>query len=138
MYTGSRLRNKLRLKTANSEVMPSLNNGQRKNTIGRLQTSESQRAVAAAMNVPQSIISRLWEQHRQHGSTYDRPKFGRPRVTTATHDHFIRLRHLRERFTTATSTALAIPGQCRFSDKILRNRMRDAGVRTRQPVRPSY
>jgi hypothetical protein len=60
---------------------------------------------------------------------------GRPRVTTAAQDRYIRLRHLRERFTTATSTALTIPGVRRISDQIVRNCLRDAGIRARRPVR---
>jgi hypothetical protein len=42
----------------------------------------------------------------------------------------IRLRHLRDRFTTATSTAAAIPGQRRISDQTVRNRLRGLAVGT--------
>ncbi|XP_076343273.1 uncharacterized protein LOC143243309 [Tachypleus tridentatus] len=38
----------------------------------------------------------------------DRPRSGRPRVTTPLQDHYIRLRHLRDRTTTATSTASTV------------------------------
>jgi hypothetical protein len=55
------------------------------------------------------------------GSTPDRVRSGRPRVTTPAQDRHIRLRHLRDRFTTATSTAAAIPGQRRISDQTVRN-----------------
>jgi hypothetical protein len=50
-------------------------------------------------------------------------------------DHHIRLRHLRDRFTTATSTAAAIPGRRRISDQTVRNRLREAGTRARRPVK---
>ena len=50
-------------------------------------------------------------------------------------DCHIRLRHLRDRFTTATSTAATIPGQRRISDQTVRNRLREAGIRARHPVK---
>lgn len=115
--------------------MPRLNEAQRNNAIGRLEAGESQAAVATILNVSQSTISRLWDKYRQHGATRDLPRSGRPRVTTPAQDRYIRLRHLRERFTTATSTASAIPGRHRISDQTVRNRLRDAGIRARRPVR---
>jgi hypothetical protein len=56
-------------------------------------------------------------------------------VTTPAQDRHIRLRHLRDRFTTATSTAVAIPGQRRISNQTVRNRLREAGIRARRPVK---
>ena len=50
-------------------------------------------------------------------------------MTTPAQDRHIRLRHLLDRFTTATSTAAAIPGQRRISHQIVRNRLRKAGIR---------
>ncbi|XP_076341617.1 uncharacterized protein LOC143242170 isoform X2 [Tachypleus tridentatus] len=74
-----------------------------------------------------TTIKRLWNRHQQHGSTRDRPRSGRPRVTTPAQDHYIRLRHLRDRTTTATSTAstvlLHIRGNLtaqRYVDEILK------------------
>lgn len=60
------------------------------------------------------------------------PRSGRPRVTTAAQDRFIRLQHLRERFRTTTSTALSIPGGRRISDQTVRNRPVRAVVLNRQ------
>lgn len=111
--------------------MPRLTEAQRNNAIGRLEAGESQTAVATTFNVSQSTISRLWNRYRQHGSTCDLPRSGRPRVTTATQDRYIRVRHLRDRFTTATFTASSIPGRRRISDQTVRNRLRDAGIRAR-------
>ena len=59
---------------------------------------------------------------------------GRPRVTTAAQDRYIRVRHLRDRTTTATSTAAQIPGDGRISDQTVRNRLREAGLFARRPV----
>jgi transposase len=81
--------------------MPRLNGAQRNNAIGRLEAGESQTAVARIFNVSQ--------RYQQNGSTRDLPRSGRPRVTTAAQDRYIRLRHLRERFATAMSTSSTIP-----------------------------
>jgi hypothetical protein len=56
-------------------------------------------------------------------------------VTTPAQDRHIRLRHLLDRFTTATSTAAAIPGQRSISDQAIRNCLREAGIRARRPVK---
>ena len=55
---------------------------------------------------------------------------------TAAKDRFIRLHwHLREIFTTATSTVSAIHRQHRISDQTVRNCLRDSGIRPRRPVK---
>lgn len=115
--------------------MPRLSEPQRNNAIGRLDAGESRTAVARAFHVSPSTISRLWDRYQQHGSTRDLPRSGRPRVTTPGQDRYIRVRHLRERLTTATSTAAAIPGLRRISDQTVRNRLREVGIRARRPVR---
>jgi transposase len=108
---------------------------QRNNAIGRLQAGETQIHVSRVLNVSQSNISPLWDRYQQQGSTHDRPRSGRPKVTTPTQVRHIRLRHLWDRFTTTTSTAAAIPGQRRISDQIVRNRLHEAGIRARRPVK---
>ncbi|KAK3108567.1 hypothetical protein FSP39_010793 [Pinctada imbricata] len=115
--------------------MPRLGFEQRNIIIGRLQAGESQNFLANLYNVSQSTISRLWNSFLQSGSTSDRQRQGRPRVTSAAQDHFIQLCHLRNRFSTATSTASAVPGNLRISDQTVRNRLREAGIRARRPVR---
>ena len=111
--------------------MPRLNEDKRNNAIGRLHAGETQTHVSRVLNVSQSNISRLWDRYQQQ----DRPRSGRPTVTTPAKDRHIRLRHLRDRFITATSTAAAIPGQRRISDQTVRNRLREAGIRARRPVK---
>ena len=56
-------------------------------------------------------------------------------MTTAAQDRYIRVRHLRDRTTTATSTATALPGVRGISDQTVRNRLREEGLRARRPVR---
>ena len=71
--------------------MPRLSEDQRNNAIGRLQAGEIQTHVSRVLNVSQSNISRLWVRYQQQGSTHDRPRSGRPRLTTPAQDRDIRL-----------------------------------------------
>lgn len=103
--------------------------------LGRLQAGESQNQVARHFGVAQSTISRLWARLQQTGSTTDAPRQGRPRVTTPAQDRYIRLRHLRNRFHSASSTAQQLPGGRRISEQTVRNRLRDAGLRPYRPYR---
>ncbi|CAM1310423.1 Uncharacterised protein r2_g2073 [Pycnogonum litorale] len=115
--------------------MPRLNNAQRNNAIGRLEAGMSRSEVTRFFHVSPSTISRLWTRYQQPETTRDLPRSGRPRSTTTAQDRYIRLRHLRQRMTTATSTASTIPGLGTISDQTVRNRLRDAGLRARRPVR---
>lgn len=113
--------------------MPRLSLVNRNIAIGRLQAGESQSAVARLMHVHQCTISRLWNRHQLFYSTQDRPRSGRPRITTAGQDRYIRVHHLRHRTATATDTAGRVPGLRRLSAQTIRNRLREAGLRARRP-----
>ena len=56
---------------------------------------QSQRDVAQQFGVHESTISRLVQRLRATGRLTDRPRSGRPRVTTQRQDRRIRLVHLR-------------------------------------------
>ena len=121
--------------TVEADNMPRLTEQQRHNAIGRLQGGQTQLQVANALRVSRQTISNLWRRYNGTGTVRDRPRSGRPRVTTHAQDRFIRLRHLRDRFTTATSTSTQIPGLRRISGQTVRNRLRAAGIFARRPVR---
>lgn len=114
--------------------MPPLNAAARQNAIGRLQGGQSQSGVARALNVSQSTISRLWDRFQRTGSSAPAVRSGRPRVTTPAQDRYIRLRHLRNRFLSASSTARALPGNHRISDQTVRNRLHESGLRAYRPL----
>ena len=59
---------------------------QRNRAVGMLQTGMSSRAVARALNLCHSTILRLWTLFQQTGDVSERPKIGRPRVTTPAQD----------------------------------------------------
>ena len=81
----------------------------------KLKIKESNYWVAAAgvcqldcakrFNVHQTTVCRLFRRYVATGSTNDRPRSGQPRVSIRRQDNYIRQRHLRDRFTTAVSTA---------------------------------
>ena len=89
--------------------MPRLNEAQRNNAIGRLQAGEARSAVARAFNVSPSTITRLWDRYQQNGSTRDRPRTGRPRVTTTVQDR--RLRQRQPQPQTLPQLALALQAE---------------------------
>ena len=110
---------------------------QRERAIGMLQAGRSLTDVSVTFQVHKSTICRLWRRFRATDTTDDRPRAGRPRVTTPQQDRHIRLTHLRDRFRTATETALETPGthNDRICASTVRNRLRDADLRARRPYR---
>ena len=113
--------------------MPRLSTANRNIAIGRIQAGESFGTVARHLNVHRTTISRLWNRYRQFHATEDRPRSGRPRITTPAQDHFIRLTHLRNRQATPTVTATQVPGMRRVSAQTIRNRLSEGNLRARRP-----
>uniref|UniRef100_A0AAZ3NR99 Tc1-like transposase DDE domain-containing protein n=1 Tax=Oncorhynchus tshawytscha TaxID=74940 RepID=A0AAZ3NR99_ONCTS len=66
----------------------------------------------------------------------DRPRSGRPRITTPAQDRYIRTSHLRDRYRMATTTARVTPGMHNpsMSAQTVRNRLREAVLGTCRPV----
>ena len=91
-------------------AMPRLNNDDRNRILGLLEGGLSQTQVALRFNVARCTINRLVQRYRATGSVADRPRAGAPRVTSRRQDVYIRVRHLRNRFLTASSTARVIMG----------------------------
>ena len=115
--------------------MARLRQNQRQAAVRMLLGGQTQSDVARHFGVHKSTVSRLYRRLRLTGTTNDRPRSGRPRVTTPRQDRFIRLSHLRDRFRTATETADQTPGlhNNRISDQTVRNRLRDVGLWARRP-----
>ena len=96
---------------------------------------QGQRQVARHFGVHVSTIERLVRRLRETGRVADRPRSGRPRVTSQRQDRAIRLAHLRNRHLTATETAVNTVGSHnrRIHPKTVRNRLREFGLRARRP-----
>ena len=73
---------------------------------------------------------------RQTGRTNDRPRNGRPRVTSQRQERYLCLIHLRNRMITAEDTARRTPGlaNVRISGQTVRRRLRETGLRARHPM----
>ena len=85
--------------------MARLTEVQRGQAIALLMQDQTQWQVAMQFGVNVSTIERLVRRLRETGRLADRPRTGRPRVTTRRQDRAIRLAHLRNRYVTATETA---------------------------------
>uniref|UniRef100_A0A674DDL4 Tc1-like transposase DDE domain-containing protein n=1 Tax=Salmo trutta TaxID=8032 RepID=A0A674DDL4_SALTR len=92
--------------------------------------------VARAINCHVCTVRRLRQRYRETGRTADRPRSGRPRVTTPAQDQYIRTSHPRDRYRMATTTARVTPGTQNpsISAKAVPNRLRETGLRTCRPV----
>ena len=92
--------------------------------------------VARAINCNVRIVRCIRQRYRETGRTADRPRSGRPRVTTPAQDRYIRSSHLQDRCRMATTTARVTPGSHNpsISAQTVRNRLREAGLRACRPV----
>eukprot|EP00063_Salmo_salar_P088287 XP_014063122.1 PREDICTED: uncharacterized protein LOC106609167 [Salmo salar] len=99
--------------------------------LGMLQGGMRTADVARAINSNVRTVRRRRQRCRETGQTADRPRSGRPRVTTPAQDRYIRTSHLRDRHRMATTTARVTPGTHNPSIIVqtVRNRLREAGLR---------
>ena len=98
--------------------------------IALLMQGQRQQQVANHFGVNVSTIERLVRRLRETGHLADRPRSGRPRVTSRRQDRTIRLAHLRNRQLTATETARTHNRQ--ISPKTVGSRLREIGLRARR------
>ena len=78
--------------------MARLSQVQRERAVGMLLAGRSIAEVARTFACTRPTIYMLQRRLRQTGTTSDRPRSGRPKVTTTREDRMIRLAHLRNRF----------------------------------------
>ena len=116
-------------------IMVRLTDVQRGRAIALLMQGQRQQQVANHFGVNVSTIESLVRRLRETGHLADRPRSGRPRVTSRRQDRTIRLAHLRNRHLTATETALNTVGthNRQISPKTVGSRLREIGLRARRP-----
>ena len=116
-------------------IMVRLTDVQRVRAIALLMQGQRQQQVANHFGVNVSTIESLVRRLRETGHLADRPRSGRPRVTSRRQDRTIRLAHLRNRHLTATETALNTVGMHnrQISPKTVGSRLREIGLRARRP-----
>ena len=91
--------------TSSDTTMPRLNADSRQRALGNLEAGMDARQVARAFGVHVSTIYRLTDRFLQNNNVVDRPRIGRPRVTSQRQDRNIVRTHMRDRFLPATTTA---------------------------------
>ena len=99
--------------------------------IGMLNAGMTMNAVALNIGYSTRAIRHLIFTGRME----DRPRSGRPRVTTRGQDRYIRNTHLCNRFPTTTATAAYTHGthNNRISARTVRNRLREGRLSARRP-----
>ena len=100
--------------------MPRLDNDERNQAIGMLNAGMSATIVSRHFDCTRKAIERLRGRFRVIENVADRPRRGRPRVTTAADDRYIVLQHLRNRRLTAAATGK----QYGIHPRTVRNRLR--------------
>ena len=96
-----------------------------------LEAGMLQAEVARRLNCNRSTITRLCQRIRLTGETHGNPRSGRPRISSLRTDRHLHLRHLRDRFLTATQTAREFG----ISRQTVSRRLRERGLRCRRPYR---
>jgi transposase len=121
------------------KLMPRLRQNEREYAVGMLLAGMAQTQIANHFNVSRMTIYQLMIPLRDTGNTSDRPRSGRPLMTTLRQDRHIRFIHLRNRFVTAVHTARLTPGRTnvRISDQTVRNKLHQCGLRARRPLKGS-
>ena len=118
-------------------TMPRLAAAQRERAIGRLTAGDDPQTVAAAFNVHFTTVYRLQQRFAARGVTDDRPRSGRPRITTPRQDRQIFRNHQRACFLTASESAQRTIGrhQAPISSDTVRRRLRARDLRNCRPAR---
>src|ERR1700729_668692 len=118
--------------------MPRLAESEKNQIIGLLNAGVRISTVARTFNVSRLTVYRLQQRFQPTGVTRDRPRPGRPRVSTQRQDGFIRTVHLRNSFQPAQRTADTINASAnnrQVSLNTVLRRLREANIRPRRPVR---
>lgn len=118
-------------------MMVKLTPFQRARAHGMIEAGQSVTDVARYFGVSENTIRRNEVRYRQTDSFKDRPRSGRPRVTSGRQDRHIRLSHLRDRFLPAARTAATTIGTHGrpISGNTTRRRLVEAGLSCRRPLK---
>ena len=101
-----------------------------------LEAGSSQHQVAHALNVTQSVISRLWNRYQTTGTVSRRHAGGRTRITNQREDRFLVMQAHRHPFWNATQLRndLRHATGTQISTETVRRRLHDAGLSSRAPA----
>ncbi len=103
--------------------------------VQMLEDGSTQRDVAAAFGVTQSVVSRACNRYLATGGYIRSPGQGRLRCTTAPQDHYIRQMVVRRSTAQALQMDFLQVSRQRITDQTVRNRLHENGLHSR-PVVP--
>ena len=116
--------------------MPNLTNHVRSTIIGMVMSGTKQKDIAQRLGIHRHTVRNTVRRFRRTGSVSELPRRGRPRVTTARDDQFIRTSHLRDRFRSSAFTARNLPNATRrISAQTVRNRLKIFNIKTYKPAK---
>ena len=120
-----------------TEAMPRLNPQQREQVIGRLHDGQPARVIANDFNCNVRTIERQRVRYNATNSINDRPRCGRPHVTTLRQNSLMVRQHVWNRFTRATETERLTVGthQQPISADTVRHRLVASNLRCYRPAR---
>ena len=104
--------------------------------IGILMAGLSQIEVAHVLGVSQSVVSRMWTRFHLTGNVMHQHAGGRERCTTRAQGRFIALQARHHPFNNATTLRSELQNATgvRLSTQTIRNRLHEAGLRSRRPA----
>ena len=104
--------------------------------IGMLHSGLSHGHVANVLGVSQSVVSRMWNRFITAGNVRHLHTGGRERSTNEVQDRFLVVQAWRHRFDNATTLCRDFQNATgvHISTQIIRNRLHDAGLRSRRPA----
>lgn len=113
-----------------------LNDLDRGRAIALHEQGIAMREIARRLRVSVSVIQRLRDRWRNTGTVRERHRSGRQRKTTRRQDRLVRLSCLRDRSATAQTlrAELRVASNINVSDQTIRNRLHEAGLRSRRPA----
>ena len=104
--------------------------------IGMLHSGLPQRHVANVLGVSQSVVSRMWNRFITTRNVRHLHAGGREHSTNEVQDRFLVVQARRRRFDNATMLRRNFQNatSVRISTQTIRNRLHDAGMRSRRPA----
>lgn len=105
--------------------------------IGMSNAGMNQKDIANSMNVSQSVVSRLLKKQRETGNVGDRPRSGRPKLTTPREDRLLLRISRRNRFASSESVRSMFRDSTgvRLSRSAVNKRLIRAGLYARRPAK---
>lgn len=107
----------------------------RNQIIGMNSAGMSFKAIGRNLGYHYTIVSRLVRKHAQTGSAVDRPRSGRPAVTTPREDRQLLRFVRREPFSTSPQLKRAWLPNRQISTRTVRNRLKAAGLKARRTIK---